>query len=195
MMMVISAQMCGACVSVGQTLSLGCIKPRYYSLMIQVYCGVPIFQIILQHLQSIFESSVATESRFAKTMAPQFPSIHSFFHREVSTAPKQPFHHDTGQPGDGFTAAEIEATLRPALPPWTPRGDYHDAGIGSLVPGPGCIHCVGRVANITEQESNGKGSLAATGCFKLIVKDDSGALLVEALFYHFIGDLVPEPNL
>lgn len=110
-------------------------------------------------------------------MPPQFPSIQSFFQPEVSPSKaKAP----TGPPvatGDGFTAAEVEATMHPtSLPKWQPRGTYYDADIDSLAPGPRCVALVGRVVNFYDLYTPSKRPQAAKGCLKLAVKDDTGVI-------------------
>lgn len=115
-------------------------------------------------------------------MAPQFPSIQSFFQPEVSpTKPKAPSSPPT-EVGDGFTVGEVEATLHPTgLPKWQPRGTYDDADIESLVPGPRCVALMGRVVNFYDMHTPSKKPRAAKGCLKLAVKDDTGVLDVSNL--------------
>lgn len=80
--------------------------------------------------------------------------------------------------GDGFTTEEIEASQHPNLHPWQPKGEYREADIQSLAPGPGCLCLVGRVVNLYNQQGWSKMSNAAKGCWRLIVKDDTGAIMV-----------------
>lgn len=54
--------------------------------------------------------------------------------------------------GDGFTSSEVEAALHPVLHKWQPRTPYAEIDIGSLVPGPGCVTCTGRVSNLRNSE-------------------------------------------
>ncbi|KAL9006832.1 MAG: hypothetical protein Q9188_000443 [Gyalolechia gomerana] len=66
-------------------------------------------------------------------MAPRFPSIQSFFKPEAMDE-----RHPVVVPaaaGDGFTSAEVEAVIHPALPAWKPREHYQDVQISKLVPG------------------------------------------------------------
>lgn len=86
-------------------------------------------------------------------MAPQVASIQSFFQPEVpsspSHSPKRPRtrKNDTG---DGFSSSEVEAALHPVLRKWQPCAHYEDTDIGNLVPGPGCVTCMGRVSQLPE---------------------------------------------
>ncbi|KAK5006171.1 hypothetical protein LTR60_006045, partial [Cryomyces antarcticus] len=112
-------------------------------------------------------------------MAAQPPSVQSFFQGSSprpSPASKKSA-SSTIEPGDGFTAEEIDAVLHPkATASWTPDKDYEEVDIGSLVPGPQCVTFVGRVVNFYNQTSLSKMPRAAKGCVKVIVKDDTGAL-------------------
>ncbi len=108
-------------------------------------------------------------------MSPQFPSIQSFFQPEVSPTKRPATTGPPSEAGDGFTAHEIETNL---LHKWQPRGHYEEAEIGSLVPGPGCVALMGRVVNFYDQATPSKAPQAAKGYLKVIVKDDTGALMV-----------------
>ena len=114
-------------------------------------------------------------------MAPQIASIQSFFQPEIQSAqkaskPAAPYQiNDTR---DGFTSSEIEAALHPTLHPWQPRTTYNETDIGDLVAGPGCVALMGRIVNFHNVTAPSKTPKGAQGCFKLIVKDDTGALVV-----------------
>lgn len=110
-------------------------------------------------------------------MAPQFPSIQSFFQPEVSPTKSKASSSPPIEVGDGFTAGEVEATLHPSgLPKWQPRGTYDEADIESLVPGPRCVALMGRVVNFYDLHTPSKKPRAAKGCLKLAVKDDTGTI-------------------
>lgn len=111
-------------------------------------------------------------------MSPQFPSIQSFFQPEVSSAKRPATTGPLSEAGDGFTLKEIEATLQLKLHKWQPRGHYEEVEIGSLVPGPGCVALMGRVVTFYDQTTASKAPQAAKGCLKVVVKDDTGALMV-----------------
>ena len=115
-------------------------------------------------------------------MAPQFPSIQSFFQPEVSPTKSKAPSSPITEVGDGFTAGEVEATLHPTgLPKWQPRGTYDDADIETLVPGPRCVALMGRIVNFYDMHTPSKKPRAAKGCLKLAVKDDTGVLDVSNL--------------
>ncbi|KAI9715372.1 MAG: hypothetical protein M1812_006017 [Candelaria pacifica] len=111
-------------------------------------------------------------------MAP-FPSILSFYGPESSIdASKEVRSSIPTQPGDGFTAAEMEEALHPTLKPWKPRQEYDEIDIGSLIPGTKAITFTGRVANFFEQQTQSKMPNAAKGFIKVVVGDESGALTI-----------------
>ena len=110
-------------------------------------------------------------------MAPQVPSIQSFFQPEVPSSPST-LKHSTNNPGDGFTSSEIEIALHPTLHQWQPRTDYEELNLGSLNPGPKCVLLVGRIANFYDQPTASKMPQAANGCLKITLKDDTGAIVV-----------------
>ncbi|KAF2190203.1 hypothetical protein K469DRAFT_25482 [Zopfia rhizophila CBS 207.26] len=115
-------------------------------------------------------------------MAPQFPSIQSFFSsspsKSSSSSLPQPAPSSGTEPGDGFTAEEIEAVLHPPSHQWTPTQEYKETDIGAIEPGPKCITFMGRTVNFYDMVTPSKRPLAAKGCLKLIVADDTGALTV-----------------
>ncbi|KAK4695537.1 hypothetical protein P7C71_g2230, partial [Lecanoromycetidae sp. Uapishka_2] len=115
-------------------------------------------------------------------MAPQDPSIQSFFQTEVPSTqtPKKRTHIEANENnGDGFTSSEISSALHPTLHKWQPRTAYEEMDIGNLVPGPGFVTVMGRVANFYDQIMASKMPHAAKGCLKVVVKDDTGAFTVK----------------
>lgn len=115
-------------------------------------------------------------------MPAQFPSIQSFFQPEVSPGKKDKASRLPLAAGDGFTAAEVEATIcPPCLPQWQPRGTYNEVDIETLIPGPGCVTIMGRVVNFFVLGTPSKAPHAAKGCLKMVVRDDTGALVVSLL--------------
>lgn len=117
----------------------------------------------------------------AQKMAPQVPSIQSFFQPEVPPLASHPRKQSAvcqADTGDGFTSSEVDATLHPTLQEWHPRSEYTETDIGSLVPGPGCVVLTGRVVNCFDQATPSKMPQAARGCLKIIVKDDTEAFAV-----------------
>ncbi len=117
-------------------------------------------------------------------MAPSFPSIQSFFRPESSTeASRASRSIIPTAPGDGFTAAEMEEALHPTPKSWTPRQEYEEMDIGSLIPGPKAVTFMGRIANFFDQQTQSKMPNAAKGFHKVVVGDESGALTVRLPCY------------
>ena len=130
-------------------------------------------------------------------MAPQVASIQSFFQPEVHFAektPKPPAPLRPNDTADGFTPSELEAALHPALHPWQPRTTYDETNIGDLVAGPGCVALMGRIVNFHNITTPSKTPKAAQGCFKLTVKDDTGAVTVSNLSTILLPLSHPLPN-
>lgn len=114
-------------------------------------------------------------------MAPQFPSIQSFFQAESSSsAVGTSAQIRSVTPGDGFTEEEIDAVLHPKLDVWIPAGEYPEIDIACLDLGPGHVCIQGRIVNFYHQSNfiGARRPRAAQGCIKLLVKDDTGALTV-----------------
>lgn len=116
-------------------------------------------------------------------MAPQFPSIQSFFKPE-SSSPQKFNINEASMIGDGFIVDETEASRKPGLQSWQPRGDYKEVEIQSIFPGPGSVRLVGRVVNLFDQRGLGHMPNSAKGCLRLMVRDDAGAILVLYICIH-----------
>jgi hypothetical protein len=80
--------------------------------------------------------------------------------------------------GDGFTSEELDTVLHPPSAQWAPTQDYEEADIGALEPGPQYVTFTGRVVNLYNMPKSSKKPMAAKGCLKLMVADDTGALTV-----------------
>ena len=116
-------------------------------------------------------------------MAPQTPSIRSFFQPEVpliQNSKRRKLDETTEDMNDGFTPSEIASALQLTLHEWKPNGVYKDMEIGSLIPGPDCVALMGRVVNFYDQVMLSKMPQAAKGCLKVLVKDDTGVLAVSS---------------
>jgi hypothetical protein len=147
-----------------------------------------LFILSVQHavLVAAFPPSVLSLAT-AATMAPQFPSIQSFFKSskpstsQAHAQPAAPTQAHSKEPGDGFTKAEVDTVLHPVInESWIPAQEYEKLEIANLVPGPKCVSFQGRVTNFYDQNTLSKRPRAAKGCIKVIVKDDSGALTVSS---------------
>lgn len=126
-------------------------------------------------------------------MAPHYPSIQSFY--SSSSPMKNPARAATAsssdpttlqrfpssfrpKPGDGFTEEEIEAVLSPPSAQWTPTQEYEEVEIGELEPCPKFVTFSGRLVNFYDMVKPSKRPMAAKGCLKLMVADDTGAVTV-----------------
>jgi hypothetical protein len=108
-------------------------------------------------------------------MPNQQPSIELF----LATRSRHPAPAPKTTVGDGFTPEEVDAALHPAVDAsWAPGVAHAEADIASLEPGPRCVVVRGRVVNFHDQPAAARRPKAAKGCFRLIVKDDTGALCV-----------------
>ncbi len=112
-------------------------------------------------------------------MVPTYPSVQSFYQREISL-PKVD-HHSVPLatvPGDAFNAEEIEIALDPLRTKFNPSCEYVETDIGSLVPGPQRVTFMGRVVNYNVHYGQSKSHAAATGWHHIILKDDTGVITV-----------------
>jgi hypothetical protein len=107
-------------------------------------------------------------------------SIQSFYQKEIPSVDSPDSAPKPLIPSDGFTSGEINDALHPMLPKWNPRGTYDETDIGSLQPGLGCVAVTGRIVNLFDLPTPSKRQHAAKGCYKLVIKDDTGAMTVLA---------------
>ena len=112
-------------------------------------------------------------------MSRQSPSLQSFF-PPVAEPPGT-----VGQSSTAYLASPNDSTNLDASPltglilnKWRPRVEYNESYIASLNPGPGCVALKGRIVNCYDQVTRSKMLQAAKGCLKIIMKDDTAALLV-----------------
>ncbi|KAL9606503.1 MAG: hypothetical protein Q9179_000330 [Wetmoreana sp. 5 TL-2023] len=123
-------------------------------------------------------------------MAQQFPSIQSFFQPEMYK-PEQAVTVEN-ESGDGFTAAEMETAIHPTSHDWQPPNKYQDTQISDLTAGARCVTVTARVVNYYDPQTSSK---KPYGCLKVLVRDDTGTLLVLLWYakvdYHLLlGQLV-----
>ena len=116
-------------------------------------------------------------------MPPQHRPIESYFQPDLSPHKPEAVSSPQAEIGDGFTAAEVEATMNPSsLPKWQPRRTYDEADIDSLLPGPRCLALMGRIVNFRDDlRTSSRRPRAAKGCLKLTVKDDTGCIDVSTI--------------
>ncbi|KAF2199677.1 hypothetical protein GQ43DRAFT_375678 [Delitschia confertaspora ATCC 74209] len=145
----------------------------------------PSIQSFFSSTQSRSSSSTASSSKLP------FPSVALSGHSSSKLQPSS----SSAVAGDGFTAEEIDAVLNPSSNRWTPTADYEEADIGDLQPGTVRVTFMGRIVNFYDQVTPSKRPLAAKGCLKLTVADDTGALTVRLWYanvkYQFqLGQLI-----
>jgi len=80
-------------------------------------------------------------------MGSSFPSIQSFFEREVRCINEEEQPAASGVPRDGFTSSEVNAVLDPLSAPWTPKRVYEKMPIAHLQTSPRDYEIVGRIVN------------------------------------------------
>jgi hypothetical protein len=154
-------------------------------------CFAPAFAVaqdifIFHHpVRSLLHSSLTSSLLLTLAiMAPPTPSIQSYFSYSPSkprrSSPSPPSKATQSATGDGFTAQETEAVLHTSPDEWLPSQHYEEMNIGSLLSGPKCVTFTGRIVNIYDQCTPSQRAMAAKGCLKMIVADDTGALTVES---------------
>lgn len=112
-------------------------------------------------------------------MSLRSPSIQSFFEPQRASAEPNRCMTSPTAAGDGFTGDEGSIGGHVANgPQWKPRQAYEDFKIGDLVAGPRAVTLTGRIVNVYEQQQLSKKPKAAKGLIRLILRDDTGALVV-----------------
>ncbi|KAI1380947.1 hypothetical protein F4677DRAFT_205467 [Hypoxylon crocopeplum] len=110
-------------------------------------------------------------------MGASFPSIQSFYSREVplSSQDTNPDSSNLRKLGDGFTSSEVEAVLDPLSRPWNPSRHYETCSISILEPGLRNYQISGRLVNFSADTQQ-------RGYHFLVVSDGSGVISVK-LYY------------
>ena len=113
-------------------------------------------------------------------MAPSYPSVQSFYKREISkpVEKQEAENPESVKVGDGFTEEELAEALDPLTRKWNPEREYDQMGIGKLVPGPKAVTFVGRVVNFSTVFGRSQKQPKAAGWHYMILKDDSAAISV-----------------
>lgn len=107
------------------------------------------------------------------------PSIQSFYSREVRSLATSSRCPSKSHGPDGFTKEEIEGGVhRQTLRSWQPSQGYVSWPISDLQPGTSRIHITGRVINLYHQLAPSAKQLKPSGFWRLVLKDDSGAVNV-----------------
>lgn len=113
-------------------------------------------------------------------MAPSYPSIQSFYKREVPTLAKkeEESRSSPSKRGDGFTEEELADALDPLKRKWNPEREYDECTIDKLIPGPKAVTFIGRIVNLNIIHGSSQKQPKAAGWHYLIVKDDTAAISV-----------------
>lgn len=117
-------------------------------------------------------------------MAPSYPSIQSFYKREVPALAKKEEEQlpSPAKQGDGFTEEELADAADPLKRKWNPEREYEEATIDKLIPGPKAVMFVGRVVNLSTILGKSQKQPKAAGWHYLIVKDNTAAISVCSYF-------------
>ena len=95
----------------------------------------------------------------------------------------QPSSHTISDTGDGFSAYELAKASEPessleANRQWVSGVGYQHVDIDDLHPGPRRVRIQGRVVNFRHYLQGMKKPPAARGCWRILVKDDTGVISV-----------------
>jgi hypothetical protein len=101
-------------------------------------------------------------------MNSHFPSIQSFYSREIASAGGNESLIST-KVGDGFTSSEVEAVTSPLSRPFEPSRQYDVCSIMELQTGPHDYKITGRLVNF---------SSTAGGYYFLVICDGTAAIAV-----------------
>lgn len=103
---------------------------------------------------------------------------------------ERPLGGGPGEVGDCFNSAEVEATTNPTPRTWKPPGQYADVQISKLVPGPAPVCLLGRLVNFYDQPTPERMPPTAKGCLKLLMKDDTGTMMIRLWYAEVHYDLL-----
>ncbi|KAI1122165.1 hypothetical protein F5Y10DRAFT_287479 [Nemania abortiva] len=106
-------------------------------------------------------------------MTSSFPSIQSFYSREVASDGVNDSSPTTrASAGDGFTSSEVEAVINPLARPFNPSRQYDVCCIAELQTGPHNYKLTGRLVNFS---TTGR----AEGYYFLVICDGTAAIAVK----------------
>ncbi|KAL6715433.1 hypothetical protein ACLMJK_006394 [Lecanora helva] len=115
-------------------------------------------------------------------------SIQAFFETKApSSLPVSPITSvsQKNETSGTFSSTETKTASSADLNDWKPRIDYEEKDIGTLVPGPESVTITARIANLYHRLTP-RTPHRAKSYWKVIVKDDSGALAVR-LWYNKVN--------
>ncbi|KAI8633897.1 hypothetical protein F5Y19DRAFT_462135 [Xylariaceae sp. FL1651] len=111
-------------------------------------------------------------------MSSNFPSIQSFYSREVPSDGG----NDSSSPtkaGDGFTSSEVQAVMNPLSRPFRPSRPYDRCPIAELQTGPHNYEITGRLGNFSSNGGLQRTPTSTEGCYFLVISDASGAITIK----------------
>ncbi|RDW71597.1 hypothetical protein BP6252_08160 [Coleophoma cylindrospora] len=122
-------------------------------------------------------------------MAPPYPSIQSFYKREVPVPKSTPATTGQGHAtssivefGDGYTEDEVAQALDPLARKWNPGREYEERGINELTTGPKAVTFLGRIVNFNTVYGRSQKQPRASGWHYMLIKDDEACISVKLYF-------------
>ncbi|TGJ79602.1 hypothetical protein E0Z10_g9171 [Xylaria hypoxylon] len=111
-------------------------------------------------------------------MTSHFPSIQSFYSREVVSEEGQGSSSPV-KAGDGFTASEVDAVINPLARPFRPSRHYEICPIAELQTGPHNYQITGRLVNFSSSGGPHGTPVSAGGDFFLVISDGTAAIAIK----------------
>ncbi|KAI1108223.1 hypothetical protein F5Y14DRAFT_459937 [Nemania sp. NC0429] len=112
-------------------------------------------------------------------MTSHFPSIQTFYSREVPSDGAGRDSSATTKAGDGFTSSEVEAVVRPLSRSFEPSRHYDVCCISELQTGPHSYKISGRLVNFSSTGGPHRTSTNAGGYHFLVICDGTAAIAVK----------------
>ena len=109
---------------------------------------------------------------------PTYPSIQSFYKREVPKPAAKAEAEQEALPGEGFTEEELADALDPLNRKWNPQREYEETEIGDLIPGPRDVTFIGRIVNINTIYGRNPKQPKAAGWHYVLLKDNTAIISV-----------------
>ncbi|KAI0455937.1 hypothetical protein F5B21DRAFT_177998 [Xylaria acuta] len=111
-------------------------------------------------------------------MASHFPSIQSFYSREVASEGGNGSSNPI-KAGDGFTPSEVEAVTNPLSRPFQPSRYYDVCSIAELQTGPHDYRITGRLVNFSSTGGPHRTPTSAEGYYFLVICDGTAAMAIK----------------
>ncbi|KAI1176564.1 hypothetical protein F4777DRAFT_587821 [Nemania sp. FL0916] len=111
-------------------------------------------------------------------MTAHFPSIQSFYSREVPSDGIGDLFSPT-EAGDGFTSSEVEALVNPLSREFRPSRHYDACPIADIQTGPHDYIITGRMVNFSMSGGPHRLSANASGYYFLVISDGTAAIAIK----------------